>query len=247
MGGDHVVVRPILLHRSGVMILELCMSKDLPGGAPFGPPPVVAPGTFYRPPVSQPTSIESVAATRELFWHNVTRELLTSLSIAHAARGEAPYADDQFDGRLGVITNTGARIPIGAVYPVFACSLSGSDAERELSAEVECTVFQIETPEGQVFTLPVHEIRAIHSLSATLMDEIKAQAEAQSKAQNGGRDEDGEESQGMPFGFAAFTSLERSRRESSAGPAPRVGPDVSPPGASQPSPKTPSPMSPTKR
>jgi hypothetical protein len=179
--------------------------------------------------------IESIAQTRELFWHNVTRELLTSLSIAYASRSDEHREDDQFDGRLGVITTNGARIPIGAVYPLFACSLAGTDAERALSMEVECTVFQIETPEGQVFTLPVHEIRAIHSLSATLMEQIKAQAEAQAAAQAGGEGTDeGEDGQGMPFGFAAFTSLERSRRQPQSMPMPFVGPDFPLPGGELP-------------
>lgn len=209
------------------------MPKDTTD-TPYGPPPAHAPGTYYRPPASPPMSIESVVHTRELFWHNVTRELLTSLSIAFASRGEHVNPDDdQFDGRLGVITATGARIPIGAVYPLFACSLSGTDAERALSTEVECTVFQIETPEGQVFTLPVHEIRAIHSLSAALMEQIKAQAEAQSAAQSGGGEDDGQ-SEGMPFGFAAFTSLERARRQPGAAPLPFVGPDFPLPGSKLP-------------
>lgn len=203
--------------------------------APYGPPPAVAPGTYYRPPANPLMSMEQISQTRELFWHNVTRELLTSLSIAYASRGETPPEDDQFDGRLGVITASGARIPIGAVYPLFACSLAGTDSERALSMEVECTVFQIETPEGQVFTLPVHEIRAIHSLSATLMEQIKAQAEAQSAAQAGGEEGDeGEDGKTMPFGFAAFTSLERSRRQTQPGFIPFIGPDFPAPGSELP-------------
>lgn len=200
------------------------MSKLSSISPPYGPPPATSPGTYYRPPAEPSMTIKDVARTRELFWHNVTRELLTSLSIAFASRGEKVRPeDDQFDGRLGVITTTGARIPIGAVYPLFACSLSGSDAERTLSTEVECTVFQIETPEGQVFTLPVHEIRAIHSLSAALMEQIKAQAEAQSAAQAGGGD--AMDAETMPFGFAAFTSLERARRQPAPASSPFVGPD----------------------
>lgn len=208
------------------------MPKDTPV-SPYGPPPASAPGTYYRPPAGPPASLKDVARTRELFWHNVTRELLTSLSIAYASRGDDVHPeDDQFDGRLGVITATGARIPIGAVYPLFACSLASTDAERALSTEVECTVFQIETPEGQVFTLPVHEIRAIHSLSAALMEQIKAQAEAQSAAQSGGSEE--HEGETMPFGFAAFTSLERARRQAPPMVSPFVGPDFPVPGGNLP-------------
>lgn len=200
--------------------------------APYGPPPAGSPGTYYRPPATPPMAIETIAQTRELFWHNVTRELLTSLSIAYASRTDEHPEDDQFDGRLGIITANGTRIPIGAVYPLFACSLAGTDAERALSMEVECTVFQIETPEGQVFTLPVHEIRAIHSLSATLMEQIKAQAQAQSAARSGDDGDESGEGEGMPFGFAAFTSLERSRRQPQMMPTPFIGPDFPVPGGS---------------
>lgn len=155
-----------------------------------------------------PADARMIAATRELFWHNVVRELLMSLSVMWAQRSDNEdqpgEEEDVFDGRIAVITARGERIAVGAVYPLFACSLADTDDDRTLSTEVECTVFQIETPEGQAFTLPLHEIRAFHSLSAGLMDQIK---QASQQAQSGG-----EESEEMPFGFAAFTSLAKSRR-----------------------------------
>lgn len=150
----------------------------------------------------------NIAATRELFWHNVIREFLMSLSVMWAQRSDGevqPHeAEDVFDGRIAIITAQGARIAIGAVYPLFACSLSDTDADRTLSMQVECTVFQIETPEGQAFTLPLSEIRGFHSLSSELMEQIKA-------ASHDTQPEPGDDP--MPFGFAAFTSLARARKE----------------------------------
>lgn len=179
------------------------------------------PQSVTPPPVARravPAQAPYVAANRELFWNNVMREMLTALSVMWAKRADPPPAgeDDMFDGRLGVITVTGQRIPIGSVYPLFACGVPRSVANKRLSLEVECTVFQIGTPEGQSFTLPLHEIRAFHSLSDALVERLKA-ASAESQAP----DEDGNM---MPFGFAAFTSLARSH-EAPELPAPFVGPD----------------------
>jgi hypothetical protein len=106
-----------------------------------------------------------------------------------------------FDGRLAVVTVQGVRIAIADVFPLFACSIEGSDMARELSADVQCTVFQIRTPQGEVFTLPVHEIRSFHSLSEELMAEIEA-ASARTNAAG--------TKTTVPFGFGAFTSLARS-------------------------------------
>jgi len=145
----------------------------------------------------------SLEATRELFWQNVVREMLTSLSVLHAKLEAQPPQDPAeeniFDGRVAVVTTLGARIPIGSVTPLFACGIAETAAERALSQDVECTVFQIETPEGEVFTLPLQEIRSIHALSHELIEQIKA-------ATGGGDPAE------MPFGFAAFTSLARSRQ-----------------------------------
>ncbi len=147
-------------------------------------------------------------AQRELFWHNVVREMLTSLSIMTLRRGGEPYDPEAekayketFDGRLAVVTDLGVRVPIAEVHPVFACSVPGSEAERQLSNAVQCSVFQIRTPTGEVHTLPVHEIRSIHALSEQLMQQLE-QAAMQAQEQP-----EGEESR--PFGFAAFTSLAR--------------------------------------
>lgn len=166
-------------------------------------------------------------AARELFWHNVLREMLTALSVvslrvwgggdgARGAPGQPggragtePEAD-LFDGRLGVITADGARLGIARVTPLFACGVPTDDASRMLSMAVECSVFQIETPEGEVFTLPLHEIRAFHALSEELMGVLR-------EAARGSADATPQD----PFGFAAFTSLSRGRSHpGSAGEAP---------------------------
>lgn len=166
---------------------------------------------------------DQVLRTRELFWHNVVQEVLTALSVLHAKRTEGDTGGaggDIFDGRIAVITAQGARVPIGSVQPLFACGVMTSTESRALSAEVECTVFQIETPEGQSFTLPLHEIRAVHALSPDLMEQIR-------QASPDGEGE-GEGESPMPFGFAAFTSLARARREAAGQlPAPSiVGPGL---------------------
>jgi hypothetical protein len=152
-------------------------------------------------------NIKGVTSARELFWQNVMREMLTSLSVLtaskesrHAAATDAtgqPLRPDMFDGRLAVFTALGQRIPIAGVYPLFACGIQTSDADKALSMAVECTVFQIHTPGGEVFTLPLHEIRSFHSLSEELIEQLK---------HAGG----GEEPQQEPFGFAAYTSLART-------------------------------------
>lgn len=157
-----------------------------------------------------------MAHAREMFWQNVTREMLTSLSmqrarmIAHAesqrkqiiAQGNpdpGPIKDlPGFDGRVAVVTRHGDRIPIADITPLFACSIGGSSRKRALSEDVQCTVFQIRTPSGEVYTFPIHEIRAVHALSEEAMQSMKKEAE-----KDNGSDGD------APFGFAAFTSLSR--------------------------------------
>ena len=100
------------------------------------------------------------------------------------------------------------------MYPLFACGIQTSDADKALSMAVECTVFQIHTPGGEVFTVPLHEIRAFHSLSEQLIDEIK-----QASTEHGGGD------QQEPFGFAAYTSLARTNLPSEViSPAPPAHP-----------------------
>jgi hypothetical protein len=151
-----------------------------------------------------PRALEGVTVARELFWQNVMREILTSLSVLSGAQtdGQPVVEDDLFDGRLAIITQLGQRVPIAAVFPLFACGIDTSDLDRELSMAVECTVFQIRTPGGEVFTLPLHEMRAFHSLSEELLERIRKESAEVGEAQPGEHE---------PFGFAAYTSLARTR------------------------------------
>jgi hypothetical protein len=177
------------------------------------------PPTASHPPLSLPRQharADIVSVTRELFWHNVVSEFLTTLSALYARGGAASEdGDNPFDGRLAIITDTGVRVPIGAVTPVFACGVGGTREDRALSMAVECTVFEIITPTGESFTLPVHEVRALHALTPELIERIRREV---------GGSEDSPEGSEMPFGFAAFTSLARSRDNPPAGPL-FVGPD----------------------
>ncbi len=184
------------------------------------------------PDRSDPGRMQGV---RELFWQNVIREMLTALSTAAMRRdaevqsakrrvmttsidtvagrvSEAVIApelpeDDLFDGRIALITTQGTRIPIAGVMPLFACGINSSDHERRLSVAVECTVFQIRTPTGEVYTLPLHEIRGFHALTPQLVEALKTQAMPAVQPTD------------EPFGFAAFTSLARES-EGNAGQSP---------------------------
>jgi hypothetical protein len=178
-----------------------------------------------------------LADARELFWQNVTREMLTSLSMqrsrmaaeADAARRQLVEkgAEDPgpaetlpgFDGRMAIVTRLGERIPIADITPLFACSIGGSSRERALSEDVQCTVFQVRTPSGEVYTFPVHEIRGIHALTEEAMQSLQSES---------GREE-GEPFTGVPFGFAAFTSLARDfDAEGMDGETPADDPDADP-------------------
>jgi hypothetical protein len=211
---------------------------------------------------------DTITQTREVFWQNVMRELLTSLSIfcsqqaarraslaatSVAAEGAAapgvakeadasitgavgmmlaqasplsigdPASDEDdeegtdaaefevpesvgsepgniFDGRLAVITSLGQRVSIAEVHPVFACGVPGPHGPNLLSSIVECSVFEIRTPGGEVYTLPIHEIKAFHALTPELVEELGKAVGVQEK----GNEE-------HPFGFAAFTSLARNQ------------------------------------
>jgi hypothetical protein len=200
-------------------------------------------------------SFSEIATTRDLFWQNIVREMLTSLAVQadsrryqiiaelETRRGQvrlggatittspeltpsppgppsgsagAEGADEEgdglppgahpdmpLDGRVAILTKAGERIPIADVRPLLACSVPGTEAERALSIDVQCTIFQIVAPSGEVFTLPLHEIRAIHAISEELMDRLKETSRRQDAA--AGRPGDADDSK--PFGFAAFTSL----------------------------------------
>lgn len=184
--------------------------------------PEPAPDTpLATPALGGPASVRhdllgDVAVHRETFWHNVVRETLMALAVAAGSGGRlAPTPSaaatspdpvgDLFDGRMAVITRLGTRIPIADIYPLFACSAAGPTSERMLSADVQCTVFRIKTPDGEAFTLPVSEIAMVHSLSEELVARLEAAAAATM-----GNDDNASK---LPFGFAAFTSLVRDARQ----------------------------------
>ncbi len=138
----------------------------------------------------------AVSKTRMLFWNNVVREMLNDLSIMCQTRPEL------FDGRFGIVTNQGVRVGIKNIFPLFACSIPGTTWEREASVAVQCTVFRIATPDGEIYTLPVHEIAAVHSMTPELIEQM-AKAERESEGEE-------EEKESRPFGLAAFTALPRT-------------------------------------
>lgn len=171
-----------------------------------------------------PTPASQLAQRREMFWQNVVREILSSLAATAAtfsgrlsatAKGAASTPSPEhelFDGRTAVITRLGQRIPIADVYPVFACSVptASGASDRMLSADVQCSIFQIRTPSGEVYTIPVHEIVSVHALSEALVKRLEAAAMAHMLGEDGA-------GEAQPFGFAAFTSLAQSEREEEPG------------------------------
>lgn len=165
-------------------------------------------------------------ALREAFWHDMCREILTTLSVEGVRRQHQSAAmelpggghlvssvaasekvPELFDGRMAILTHGGERIPIAAVYPMLACGISGDSADRAVSQAVECSIFQILTPSGELYTVPVHEIRAFHALTAELMRQLEEAGRVNRSSRRGAEDRD------MPFGFEAYTSLARAERE----------------------------------
>jgi hypothetical protein len=198
-------------------------------GAKPSPPRRAAPGVRPEPTLSE-HGLDRVAVAREVFWQNLLREILMSLAMISSNAPKKPAAEAKtvlgddgeaalhaigqdpanlFDGRLALITSLGTRIPIGDIKPVFGCGVK-TPGGHWLSNAVECSVFEISTPAGEIFTMPVHEIRSFHSLTPELMKQIEA-------ATSESEDPD------QPFGFAAFRSLARSSE-----PAPVVSPISAP-------------------
>jgi len=196
---------------------------------------LAAPPPSPRVPTIDGMTPTQIVAARHLFWENVIREILTSLSTIcsmhsqtppppgdehaaeakadAAARGEPEYDPTLFDGRLAVITKGGERVAIAQVMPLFACGIN-TPQERGLSIALECTVFQISTPDGHVYTLPLHEIRAFHALTPELMRRLERSARRRQATARAQEVEDQ-----PPFGFAAFTSLMQPARPSEPAPS----------------------------
>lgn len=200
------------------------MSNPPPSTDAAQPSPGHTPPHHSQMQRAVPHTAVAAQAHRELYWQNVIREMLSALAVAAAesggrlgsgaadkATGSAPI-DDMFDGRLAVVTRLGQRIAIADVVPLFACSVPGnkpSSNDRHLSVDVQCTIFQIHTPNGEVHTIPVHEIVAFHSLSEKLISQLEDAARAHADAASNSA------SARRPFGFAAFTSLAASAAEES--------------------------------
>lgn len=187
---------------------------------------------------TRPASASHAAELREAFWHDMCREILTTLSAEGLRRREKSPAmelpgggqlvssvtmpepePELFDGRMAVLTHGGERIAIGEVYPMLACGVNGDEADRAVSQAVECSIFQIKTPAGELWTIPVHEIRAFHALTPELMKQIEQAGRQNRSRRGGGQDRD------MPFGFEAYTSLARGERDRQ-----EADPYYSPPG-----------------
>lgn len=159
--------------------------------------------TLKNPPSRLPDAIaedhsvhmpaSEAVALRAFFWSNILRDMLTNLSTVQEKQPEL------FDGRIAVLTHNGERIAIAHIAPIFGMSVPG--AQRDVSQVIQCTVFRIVTPSGEVFTLPLHELRAIHTLTPELLERL----EAEEAEENGQTD-----SNPVPFGLAAFAALPKA-------------------------------------
>jgi hypothetical protein len=141
-----------------------------------------------------------LVAIRDLFWHNIVREMLSGLTVV------AEKNPDLMDGRFAVLTHAGERIPIARVEPVFAYSIRGTGVggggDQRNSIAVQLTVFRITTPEGEVFTIPVQEVRGFHELTPELLSRIQQAEDEQGRAAG--------DTESRPFGFAAFAALPKA-------------------------------------
>lgn len=131
---------------------------------------------------------------REMLWHNIVREMLTALSLETAQRDDG--TPRLLDGRLAVINFRGERIQIAAVRPLLQFGVGKTPQQKMLSMMLEGSVFQIITPDGDVYTLPIHEIRGLHGLSDSILEQLQEKEAPEGQP-------------ATPFGFAAFTSLAR--------------------------------------
>ena len=196
--------------------IESRAMQDLSHEPPADSP---SPGVKYghAPQHTAPSMMPSatrVQARRDVFWQNICREILMALAGAAAessgrlgtgisdAQASGSPTSELFDGRMGVITTLGQRIPIADVTPVFSCSLPNSDFDRSLSTDVQCSIFRVTTPTGETYTFPISQVVGVHSLSQSLIEELEEQQESAEDQ--------------IPFGFAAYTSLARSERENRA-------------------------------
>ncbi len=150
-----------------------------------------------RPNAEAALSVHAVLEMRRLYWSNLLRDMLMGLAALQDKQPEL------FDGRSAVLTHQGERIAISSIQPVLALSMAMPGPQREASLAVQCTVFRIQTPGGEVFTLPLEEIRGVHMLTAELVDKLQKLADQEEDESEG----TGGSSGHAPFGFAAFAAL----------------------------------------
>jgi hypothetical protein len=168
-------------------------------GGPLAPVELASALTGIMAP-EIPTS-HRLRELREVYWQNVTREMLAAFAIlSHSS-------PDITDGRVAVVTSLGERIPVAGVEPLFPCSVVGDVKSRALCMAVQCTVFNIRTPIGEIVTLPLHEITSVRVLSDELLRQLEAAVT---------RPASGSESE--PFGFAAYTSLAKDAQNREGAP-----------------------------
>ncbi len=150
-------------------------------------------------------TMQRLGELREVYWQNVAREMLVAFATLSRT------TPDIMDGRVSVLTSLGERIPVADVEPLFPCSVVGDPKSRDLCMAVQCTVFNIRTPMGEIVTLPLHEIISVRVLS----DDLLRQLEAASSRVSSGKESE-------PFGFAAYTSLAKeSQNNGDSGPQSR--------------------------
>ncbi|MGP1309519.1 MAG: hypothetical protein ACTS27_04900 [Phycisphaerales bacterium] len=148
--------------------------------------------------IAAPTvpTMNRLAELRNVYWQNVTREMLAAFAMLVRKDGEIG------DGRVSVMTTQGERVPVSDIEPLFPCSVVDNERDRQLCMAVQCTVFNIRTPVGEIVTLPLHEITSVRVLSNDLLKQLEAAASRVSP---------GDESE--PFGFAAYTSLAKQEAQ----------------------------------
>ena len=124
------------------------------------------------PKTPAPIRHSDPVALRELYWQNVVAQMLSTLSVFSITEPPEDKPEDEetiepnemLDGRFAVVTTTGTRIPIAEVNPLFACSINSAPAEvRQLAHDVQCSIFRIRTPTGEMYTLPIQAFAAGHT------------------------------------------------------------------------------------
>lgn len=155
----------------------------------------IAQDAMVPSPTHQPAMTPGdVIELRQLFWSNVVRDMLMGLSALQEKQPEL------FDGRSAILTHQGERIAIAQLQPVFAVSVPKDGSQHDASIAVQCTVFRVQTPGGEVFTLPIQEIRGLHMLTPELVNKLQQLEADEEDDSHPGKSE-------HPFGFAAFAAL----------------------------------------